>query len=779
MRTLIHGATCAGLLCVTTASAQTTRELYRMGPFGDISVAVEHDGVVYVGGTFAEAGPACSHAVIVHGTTGALVEDLQIDGTVHTIVADGAGGWFIGGRFSSAQDQPRDGIARLNADFSLSNWSPVSNDVVEIRAIALMDTALFVAGTFVSDHFTYPAIVAYDVRSGERLPWSTQRPDDDVLALAVIGNLLYAGGEFRAIGFLERQSMAAFDVMTGGVHPWNVGVTDGAVQALAVHDSRLWAGGSFRQIGTRLRPYLAELDPVTGVAVDPAPPAPDDHLTAMTFEGSTLYLAGNFLAIAEQPRAIVGAIDVGENSVTSWDPTTSGGTAAAISVASGTVYVGASLTGRGGSRRYATAISIATATITPWDPRPNLGVSAVAGNGSLVFLGGDFSAVGSTPRRGLAAFRARTGQLTTWDPEADVLLGGIRILDADGDRIYVVGAFSTIADEARNGVASVYVRTGYATGFDPGPGALIRALEAQGGDVFVGGSFGFYGGEPRSNLAELDPDTGDLLDWAPQINGPVNAIRATPEFVYIGGEFGMVDGQVRWNVAAFDRDTKELAPWTPDANAPVRLIAVGDYGVYVAGDFDAIGGKSRYRIAAVDPLSGVASDWVAEGVGVAHWIAPLGSVVYVNLSARDAITGQRTWHVNLDDQIQALAVTPTAVFAGGDSFWTISPARSRETAPAPADRARPLLAGTWVSPNPASGVTTLGGDLEVRSRLRVRIFDVMGRQVATLLDGVSSPGPFLITWSGRTSTGVATSGVYFARFEVDGRSATERIVVVR
>ena len=67
-------------------------------------------------------------------------------------------------------------------------------------------------------------------------------------------------------------------------------------------------------------------------------------------------------------------------------------------------------------------------------------------------------------------------------------------------------------------------------------------------------------------------------------------------------------------------------------------------------------------------------------------------------------------------------------------------------------------------------------------RVRVRLFDVAGRGVRTLVDRDVTPGEYDARWDGRDDAGVAVRrGVYFARieFDADGASRLGRMVVLR
>jgi hypothetical protein len=88
------------------------------------------------------------------------------------------------------------------------------------------------------------------------------------------------------------------------------------------------------------------------------------------------------------------------------------------------------------------------------------------------------------------------------------------------------------------------------------------------------------------------------------------------------------------------------------------------------------------------------------------------------------------------------------------------------------------LAGN--APNPFSGQTTVEFDLAEQSRVTVAVYDMMGRKVATLVDGVRSAGPHAVGWNGRSDSGQdLASGVDLLRMRADQQSETRRMTIIR
>lgn len=69
-------------------------------------------------------------------------------------------------------------------------------------------------------------------------------------------------------------------------------------------------------------------------------------------------------------------------------------------------------------------------------------------------------------------------------------------------------------------------------------------------------------------------------------------------------------------------------------------------------------------------------------------------------------------------------------------------------------------------PNPVNPATTIRFALPVSSEIALRVYDVVGREVATLAEGQRGAGYYTVVWNGRSNSGVQlASGVYFLRLD--------------
>jgi hypothetical protein len=86
----------------------------------------------------------------------------------------------------------------------------------------------------------------------------------------------------------------------------------------------------------------------------------------------------------------------------------------------------------------------------------------------------------------------------------------------------------------------------------------------------------------------------------------------------------------------------------------------------------------------------------------------------------------------------------------------------------------PILARPQVAPNPVGPQASIEYTLPVSGQVHLRIFDVAGRQVATVVDDVQAAGRHGV----RFVTNALPSGVYFVRLDTAGTTSTTRAVLI-
>jgi hypothetical protein len=93
-------------------------------------------------------------------------------------------------------------------------------------------------------------------------------------------------------------------------------------------------------------------------------------------------------------------------------------------------------------------------------------------------------------------------------------------------------------------------------------------------------------------------------------------------------------------------------------------------------------------------------------------------------------------------------------------------------------KARPTLAQN--TPNPFNPRTSIKFTVAEAGPVRLAVYDVQGRRVASLVDRTLDAGAHRIDWDGRVgSGGYASSGVYFYRLEAGGHATSRRMVLLK
>jgi len=83
-------------------------------------------------------------------------------------------------------------------------------------------------------------------------------------------------------------------------------------------------------------------------------------------------------------------------------------------------------------------------------------------------------------------------------------------------------------------------------------------------------------------------------------------------------------------------------------------------------------------------------------------------------------------------------------------------------------------------PNPFNPITTIRYDLPENGPVSIIIYDLMGREIKTLVKQVSAPGRYSVNWNGRNQFGKQiASGMYFYRMETPGFQSVKKLIFLK
>jgi len=83
-------------------------------------------------------------------------------------------------------------------------------------------------------------------------------------------------------------------------------------------------------------------------------------------------------------------------------------------------------------------------------------------------------------------------------------------------------------------------------------------------------------------------------------------------------------------------------------------------------------------------------------------------------------------------------------------------------------------------PNPFNPITTIRYDLPEDGPVSIIIYDLMGREIKTLVKQVSAPGRYSVNWNGRNQFGKQiASGMYFYRMETPEFQSVKKLIFLK
>jgi len=83
-------------------------------------------------------------------------------------------------------------------------------------------------------------------------------------------------------------------------------------------------------------------------------------------------------------------------------------------------------------------------------------------------------------------------------------------------------------------------------------------------------------------------------------------------------------------------------------------------------------------------------------------------------------------------------------------------------------------------PNPFNPTTIIGFGLPEQCQVVVSIYNILGQEVKTLIQGIQMPGYYQLVWDGTDKTGkVQASGMYIVRMQTKEYTKTRKMVLIR
>jgi hypothetical protein len=549
------------LLCALASGDPSTTSRLHWITNGNVRSAAVIGDTLYVGGSFTRVAPSSAALGAFYRLSPSSGSPLAgfplVDGIVSAIESDGAGGYYIGGQFTTVAGETHVNLAHIKADGSVdSTFNPLLNgahsNVSAVTSIARGTSALFVAGGWGSvNGRAQQSVVAMDPVTGNLTQWLTFGSFGVPARLLIHdNNVIVVGGSFGVEITALNQASAAV--------AWRATVASaGTAYDAVIAGSRLIVSGQFFGFPNTIR-SLASLNVTTGaldISWTPNQPASfvaTEQFRPLAVSGSTLYIGGVFNAFAGVPRANAAAIDIASATITNWAPTPNGDVNDLLVSANGSIFMAGAFTSVGGAARENVAEIDSVGNATGWVATTySRSVRTLSSVGlTELIVGGELALTGGVARNGLAAFDLASDTLLPWSPAPTPTVLKIGSI---GQTI-VVGTTTDIATQTLYGLhAATAARLWSREVRQSAP--LLLATD----DQFA------YVNEPPLVLRVDANGVGDPV-WRVNASG-VRTLAVRGETIFLGGAFVALQNAPRRRLGAVDRATAAVSPWAPTTNS--------------------------------------------------------------------------------------------------------------------------------------------------------------------------------------------------------------------
>lgn len=669
-----------GVLIPFLALAQPERVIGQWSPLGEIKALSPHpDGQhLFVVGNFERwTNPRPYASVLDRESLLPLPGGEFLDGEVMDVIADGTGGWYVGGKFDLENNSARNGLYHLDSELNVIPGFPAIAGAV--HTLKQVGDTLFAAGSFTSaGGLVRRGLAAISLSTSQVLELDV-KINGEVRSIDLWNDTLFLGGDFNGMGHFGNYG-AQLNKFTGDVDAYT-DAPNGIVTASVGDGNGGWfIGGQFLQVGDSSRWHLAHIGAdgrVTGWKCNMGfEPGSFVIINALEIHGDYLYVVGKFEKMGSELRSNGGRVHIETAAVDAWHPNFYG-RPECMAFHEETVFLGGSydfrLTGNWVSNGG--VVDPETALLMPSGPKiDDVVLSSIPDGEGGFFIAGVFSQVGDSTRHGLAQVNA-TGQATTFKLQLDEPT--IQLLSIAHHEGIIYCANNISGDN----FLAVDMQ-GHQVPIDMSglPSMNVRSLKVAGDTLYMAGYIlQAPGGGSMYTIRALSLPDHQHLPFAPRFGGEVTDMEALGNSLYVAGNFASIN-QARYG-AIIDAASLESTNLDLLTNGSVYVASGdGEGGFYIAGQYSEITNGEL-----CDGVVYITAEGLSECIGIdtdgevlalrvkGDTLLIGGHFTEVNGSARSnfaawSISNEAllAWSPNFSARVRTMATAGNTLFVGGN-----------------------------------------------------------------------------------------------------------------
>ncbi|GAB6283408.1 MAG: hypothetical protein STSR0008_21740 [Ignavibacterium sp.] len=660
-----------------------------------------------------------------------------------------------------------------------------------------------------------------------------------VYALEISGDTIYLGGDFgyaKSRTESNRRNLFAAVTKSGNGTLLNlnpnvtgqkhVAITDPypAIYSIKVIDDKIYFSGFFDSVGVIERNNIASIDkngnlldfnPNIGLDVE----YPDGIYTILNWNQQSIFAGGKLRGVNGKTRFSLASIDLKTKEITDWNPDVyyiyyekkkSG--VEAIALYKSNILVGGYFEYVGGIEKPKLAlVDKITGIASDIDfgiPLGDGGVGEISVYNDYAFLGGWFFTVGGKERSGIAQVDLITGAATDWYPGETRSPYSIFPTDS---LIYMTGNFSTVGDSSRHLLAAIDSRTGEISSWNHsltynGSSGWNSTISIVDSILFVGGTFSNIDDFPIQSFGGINLKNNSVLDLNKNVNGVVYSIYNYKSLLFIGGNFTSVNDLTRNGAAAFDiNDNFRITDFNPNtSNVSNILFDSLNNQIFLSHNSTEIDGKfspyfSAYKFNDNSPqviFSTNSIDFDTVKVGESKELTfSIINLLNKDFQSDSIIITDNSFSIypeiisipNGETFVDTVKFMPLSegTFNGKIIFYSNSPFSpdtilisgiGKNVVDVKDDINIPKeFALSQNYPNPFNPSTKINYQLPVDSYVSLKIYDVLGKEVITLLNEQQSAGFYQKEFNAKG----LSSGMYFYKLEAGNFVQIRKMILLK